>query len=159
VSRSRPRNRNLPAAAARVVDYLARYNRANITLQVRARIIEQLHDGVPKQGSIAGTLNVSLRSLQRRLKAEATSYKALLEDTREQQALDREVAGGIPGHDRPGSEQPGVAQANQRQPPRKPRSPFSGINLLTAGPIADPATTPTSNIPSIGKSSSMPRRT
>jgi AraC-like DNA-binding protein len=70
-----------------VVDYLARYDRANITMQVRARIIEQLHDGVPKQGSIADTLNVSLRSLQRRLNAEATSYKALLEDTREQLAM------------------------------------------------------------------------
>jgi AraC-like DNA-binding protein len=70
-----------------VVDYLARYDRANITMQVRAKIIEQLHDGVPKQETIADTLNVSLRSLQRRLKAEATSFKKLLEDTREQLAM------------------------------------------------------------------------
>ena len=70
-----------------VVDYLARYDRANITMQVRARIIEQLHDGAPKQETIADTLHVSLRSLQRRLKGEATSFKELLEDTREQLAV------------------------------------------------------------------------
>jgi AraC-like DNA-binding protein len=70
-----------------VVDYLARFDRANITMQVRSKIIEQLHDGAPKQEDIAGTLHVSLRSLQRKLKDEHTSYKALLENTRQQLAM------------------------------------------------------------------------
>ena len=70
-----------------VVDYLARFDRASITMQVRSRIIEQLPDGIPKQENIAETLHVSLRSLQRRLKEEETSYKDLLEDTRQALAL------------------------------------------------------------------------
>ena len=66
-----------------VVDYLARFDRASIAMQVRAKIIEQLPDGMPKQEHIADTLHVSLRSLQRRLKEEETSFKDLLEDTRQ----------------------------------------------------------------------------
>ena len=70
-----------------VVDYLARFDRSSIAMQVRSRIIEQLPDGIPRQENIAETLHVSLRSLQRRLKEEETSYKDLLEDTRQALAL------------------------------------------------------------------------
>jgi AraC-like DNA-binding protein len=70
-----------------VVDYLARFDRDNITMQVRAKIVEQLHDGRPSQEAIAKTLHTSLRSLQRRLKDEATSYQALLETTQQELAL------------------------------------------------------------------------
>ena len=66
-----------------VVDYLARFDQASIAMQVRSKIIEQLHDGIPKQESIADTLHISLRSLQRRLREEETSFKGLLEDTRQ----------------------------------------------------------------------------
>ena len=71
-----------------VVDYLARFDHASIAMQVRSKIIEQLPDGIPRQESIAETLHVSLRSLQRRLREEETSFKVLLEDTR--QALARQ---------------------------------------------------------------------
>ncbi|MDH3901238.1 MAG: AraC family transcriptional regulator, partial [Gammaproteobacteria bacterium] len=70
-----------------VVDYLAGFDRDSITLQVRAKIIEQLPDGKPNQGAIADSLHVSLRSLQRRLKDESTNYKALLETTRHELAV------------------------------------------------------------------------
>jgi AraC-like DNA-binding protein len=70
-----------------VVDYLARFDRDSITMQVRARIIERLHDGAPNQESIAQSLNVSLRSLQRKLNSEDTNYKTLLESTRRELAL------------------------------------------------------------------------
>ena len=70
-----------------VVDYLARFDRANITMQVRSKIIEKLPDGVPMQQSIAKTLHVSLRSLQRRLKSEQTCFKSLLENTRKTLAV------------------------------------------------------------------------
>jgi AraC-like DNA-binding protein len=70
-----------------VVDYLARFDRASITLQVRAHIVEQLPDGSPNQGIIADSLHISLRSLQRRLKDENTNYKTLLESTRQELAL------------------------------------------------------------------------
>ena len=66
-----------------VIDYLARFDRASIAMQVRSKIIEQLPDGIPKQEHIAGSLNLSLRSLQRRLKEEETSFKDLLENTRQ----------------------------------------------------------------------------
>jgi len=69
-----------------VVDYLARFDRDSIAMQVRSKIIHQLPDGIPTQEAIAGTLHVSLRSLQRRLKEEDTSFKNLLEDTRQQLA-------------------------------------------------------------------------
>ena len=70
-----------------VVDYLARFDRASITMQVRSKIIETLPDGVPQQQSIAETLNVSLRSLQRRLKSEQTNFRNLLDNTRKALAV------------------------------------------------------------------------
>jgi AraC-like DNA-binding protein len=70
-----------------VVDYLARFDRASIAMQVRSKIIHQLPDGIPTQETIADTLHVSLRSLQRKLKEEDTSFRDLLEDTRQQLAL------------------------------------------------------------------------
>jgi AraC-like DNA-binding protein len=70
-----------------VIDYLARFDRSNITMKVRARIIEQLPGGTPHQVSIADDLHVSLRSLQRKLKDEETTFKILLEDTRRELAM------------------------------------------------------------------------
>ena len=70
-----------------VIDYLARYERDNLAMQVRAKIIEGLPDGRPSQGDIAETLNTSLRSLQRRLRDEDTSFKDLLNETQQELAL------------------------------------------------------------------------
>lgn len=70
-----------------VIDYLSRFDRSNITMQVRARIIEQLPIGTPQQAAIADALHVGLRSLQRKLKDEETTFKHLLEDTRRELAM------------------------------------------------------------------------
>jgi AraC-like DNA-binding protein len=70
-----------------VIDYLARFDRDSVTMQVRSRIIERLHDGTPNQETIADSLHVSLRSLQRKLNKEETNYKTLLESTRQELAL------------------------------------------------------------------------
>jgi len=70
-----------------VVDYLSRCERASITMQVRSRIIEQLPDGRPSQEAIAESLHLSLRSLQRKLQQENTSFTALLNDTQQQLAM------------------------------------------------------------------------
>lgn len=70
-----------------VIDYLARFDRDSITMQVRSSIIERLHDGTPNQETIADSLHVSLRSLQRMLNREDTNYKTLLESTRQELAL------------------------------------------------------------------------
>ena len=70
-----------------VAAYLARFDRDSIAMQVRSKIIEYLPGGVPRQGNIAEVLQMSLRSLQRRLKEEETSFKDLLEDTRKALAV------------------------------------------------------------------------
>ncbi len=70
-----------------VIDYLARYERSNLAMQVRAKIIEGLPDGRPSQEDIAQTLNTSLRSLQRKLRDEDTSFKDLLNETQQELAL------------------------------------------------------------------------
>jgi len=69
-----------------VTDYLSRYHRSNLTLQVRQKIIEQLASGRVSQESVADSLVTSLRNLQRNLKKEGASYKELLEDIRRELA-------------------------------------------------------------------------
>ena len=69
-----------------VQDYLARFDRSSVAMQVRARLTEQLPSGNTTQDSIADALHMSLRSLQRRLRNEGTSYKDLLEETRRELA-------------------------------------------------------------------------
>jgi AraC-like DNA-binding protein len=70
-----------------VVEYLTRFDRTSIAMQVRLKIIEQLPHGIPKLGNIAEALQVSPRSLQRQLKEEETSFKHLLEYTRKALAV------------------------------------------------------------------------
>lgn len=66
--------------------YLARFDRSNVGMQVRAKLTEQLSSGHVCQESVADALHMSLRSLQRRLKEEGTSYKALVDETRRELA-------------------------------------------------------------------------
>jgi AraC-like DNA-binding protein len=70
-----------------VIDYLARYDSQTITMQVRAKIIERLPDGRPGQEAIADSLHLSLRSLQRKLQNEGTSFTALLNETQQELAI------------------------------------------------------------------------
>lgn len=65
-----------------VLQYLKQFDKKNITLQVRSHIIEELGNGMPQQEKIASRLNMSLRNLQRKLNAEGTSYKSILDETR-----------------------------------------------------------------------------
>jgi AraC-like DNA-binding protein len=69
-----------------VQDYLARFDRSSVAMQVRARLTEQLSSGHATQDTVADALHMSLRSLQRRLKNEGTSYKGLLDETRRELA-------------------------------------------------------------------------
>ena len=57
------------------------------TRQVRAALEARLPDGEPSAEAIAGSLHLSLRSLQRHLAEEGVGYEALLAETRHALAL------------------------------------------------------------------------
>ena len=67
-----------------VTDYLAHLDRSDVTTRVRAKLIERLPDGNVGEEDIASALNLSSRSLQRKLKAQGVSFKHLLDDTRKE---------------------------------------------------------------------------
>lgn len=67
--------------------YLARFDRDNLNARLRAALVEQLPRGEPSAAKLAAMLNLSLRSLQRRLADEGTSYEDLLTATRRELAL------------------------------------------------------------------------
>ena len=65
-----------------VSDYLARFDSTRLSERVRTIFIERLVTGKFSEEQIAEQLNLSLRSLQRRLRDEQTSYQQLLDETR-----------------------------------------------------------------------------
>ena len=70
-----------------VADYLARFDSSRLSERVRTIFIERLVTGKFSEEQIAEQLNLSLRSLQRRLRDEQTSYQQLLDETRLDLAL------------------------------------------------------------------------
>jgi AraC-like DNA-binding protein len=67
-------------------EHLQRLDPARISGRVRAAIIRRLPDGEPRRTDIARALEMSERSLQRRLEAEGTSFVQLLDVTRRELA-------------------------------------------------------------------------
>ncbi len=70
-----------------VTDYLAQLDDSDIVMQVRKHLTEQLPSGKATQESIARALNISSRSLQRRLHEAGTHYSEILNDTRRELAI------------------------------------------------------------------------
>lgn len=70
-----------------VADYLARFDADRLSERIRAIVTERLVTGKFSEEQIADQLNLSLRSLQRRLREEQTSYQQLLDETRLELAL------------------------------------------------------------------------
>jgi AraC-like DNA-binding protein len=66
--------------------YLSSFLAQTTSREVVVKIVEKLPDGPPNQQQIAEALNVSNRTLQRKLKEEGTSFMDLLQDTRLQLA-------------------------------------------------------------------------
>lgn len=56
--------------------------------QLKQRLIDSLPSGEPRQEQIARDLNISTSTLKRRLQSERTTFKQLLDDCRQQLALD-----------------------------------------------------------------------
>ena len=67
-------------------EHLQRLDLAQVSSRARAAIIRRLPDGEPRRTEIANTLEISERTLQRRLEAEGTSFQRLLDETRRELA-------------------------------------------------------------------------
>ena len=65
-----------------VIDYLARMDHNDVITRVRSKIAERLPTGRIDEADIASSINLSQRSLQRRLNQQELSFMRLLEDTR-----------------------------------------------------------------------------
>jgi len=65
-----------------VIRYLDSFDQENISLKVRAKIIDLMPMGIPKQKDVARSLHLSLRSMQRLLKKENTGYQVIVDDIR-----------------------------------------------------------------------------
>ncbi len=69
-----------------LTDYMARLQRSEVTVQVQAKLIQLLPSGEVDESSVARALNLSLRSMQRKLKTRGVTFRKLLDDTRGQLA-------------------------------------------------------------------------
>lgn len=80
-------NAELARANERVaVEYLARFDRSNLSLRVRSELLRQLPSGHASETSVAAALNIAPRTMQRRLRAERTTYSQLVEEVRRELA-------------------------------------------------------------------------
>ena len=70
-----------------VTDYLAQLDRGDVIMQVRSKLVERLPSGKVDEKEIALSINLSRRSLQRRLRDQGMSFKQLLETTRRELGL------------------------------------------------------------------------
>jgi AraC-like DNA-binding protein len=66
--------------------YAARIDSKQIAERVRAHVVRLLPSGEVEQARIARAMNLSLRSLQRKLKEEGATFRELVEDTRKRLA-------------------------------------------------------------------------
>ncbi len=69
-------------------DFMSRINKDDLASVVKSKVFELLPSGTCSQQIIAKNLGYSLRSFQRKLKDQGTSYKNILEQTRKELALD-----------------------------------------------------------------------
>ncbi|MGH8461381.1 MAG: AraC family transcriptional regulator [Stenotrophobium sp.] len=69
-----------------VVEYLRRFDGARVSEKVRAELISRLPAGEPARAHVASALNMSEKTLQRRLSGEDSSYQQILDETRSELA-------------------------------------------------------------------------
>jgi AraC-like DNA-binding protein len=69
-----------------ITEYLAQFDKGSTAMRVRAKLIDLLSAGYVAQRDVADSLHMSLRTLQRKLSEESTSYKDLLDETRRELA-------------------------------------------------------------------------
>ena len=66
--------------------YAARLQSSELALRVQSKLIQLLPTGEVEQNAVARSLNLSLRSMQRKLRDEGTTFRQLADDTRRQLA-------------------------------------------------------------------------
>lgn len=69
-----------------VINYLKSFDKEDIVSQIRASIIDCLPSGAPSQDQVASQVHMSTRSMQRKLKEKGTSFKAIVEEIRQELA-------------------------------------------------------------------------
>lgn len=72
---------------ALVAEYLARLDRSDLRTRLESLLLNHLPLGRLSIEEVAGQLNMSPRTLQRRLQEKATSYQQVLDELRQKQAL------------------------------------------------------------------------
>lgn len=65
-----------------VTDYLAKLNRSDIVMRVHSKLIERMPSGQIDEANIAATINLSQRTLQRKLKTQGVSFSVVLDTAR-----------------------------------------------------------------------------
>lgn len=68
-------------------EYIARLDRNNVIERVRGILAELLPQGEPNRDKVASALSMSLRNMQRKLNNKGTSYKAVLNNLREELSI------------------------------------------------------------------------
>ncbi len=69
-------------------EFMARLDKNDLSHVIKNKVFDLLPLGAPSQTEIAEYLGMSLRNLQRKLHAQGTSYKTILENTRKNLAMD-----------------------------------------------------------------------
>jgi len=69
-----------------IIDYLAKLKKGNIVNRVKAAILNRLPSGEASQQKVAPLVGLSVRSLQRKLKGQDTSYQKLVDEIRSELA-------------------------------------------------------------------------
>jgi AraC-like DNA-binding protein len=69
------------------LQYLSQIERNNVQARVRQVLTQRLTHGEPLQADVAEILNMSARTLQRKLGDSGSTYKAILDETRRELAL------------------------------------------------------------------------
>ena len=70
-----------------IVDYLDHFDATTVAQRARCKLLEQLPSGHACEASVARELNMSSRTLQRRLRAEGTTFRDILDDVRRELAI------------------------------------------------------------------------
>ena len=69
-----------------LTEHMARLDRTEIPLQVQAKLVQALPAGAMTEATMARALNLSQRSLQRKLSERGTTFRQVVDDTRKQLA-------------------------------------------------------------------------